>query len=398
MDTITAQIQNLAANADEAARKKLLDTLRNLQYSIETPHDTLQRFAGLHLQITAARIGVDLGIFDAIQESKDPISVETLALKTNAAPELLGMNIHFPKTLKISSLTSQGRILRYLASVGQIKETSKGHFSSSSTAPFLADKNYQGGIHHFFDTVGPVLQQLPDFLAETKYQDITDNSKTALQPAFNTDLPGFIWFPNQPQRFGYFQQVMTVQRAGAVTWLSAFPFRQELGEFQQKPVFVDIGGGFGHQCILVKETFPELSGKLVLQDLPQTLEHVAKIDGVEIVVHNFFEPQVIKEAKFYYLRNILHDWPDDKAVIILKNLIPALGPDSRILIDDMVLPNENVHWQAAQLDLTMMSALGSKERTEEQWRSLIDAAGLKILKIIPYTMLLNESIIMVVPK
>lgn len=47
MDAITAQIQNLAANADEAARKKLLDTLRNLQYSIETPHDTLQRFAGL---------------------------------------------------------------------------------------------------------------------------------------------------------------------------------------------------------------------------------------------------------------------------------------------------------------------------------------------------------------
>ncbi|TGO09619.1 hypothetical protein BTUL_0159g00040 [Botrytis tulipae] len=339
-----AQIQKLAANADEAARKKFIDTLRNLQYIIETPHNTLQRFAGLHLQIAAARIGVDLGIFDAIPESKDLISVETLALKTNAAPELLG------------------------------------------------------GIHHFFDTVGPVLQQPPDFLAETKYQDITDNSKTALQPAFNTDLPGLIWFPNQPQRFGYFQQVMTVQRAGAMTWLSAFPFRKELGDFQNKPVFVDIGDGFGHQCILVKETFPELSGKLVLQDLPQTLEHVPKIDGVETIVHNFFEPQVIKDAKFYYLRNILHDWPDDKAVIILKNLIPALGPESRILIDDMVLPNENVHWQAAQLDLTMMSALDSKERTEEQWRSLINAAGLKILKIIPYTMLLNDSIIMVVPK
>ncbi|TEY71677.1 hypothetical protein BOTCAL_0088g00090 [Botryotinia calthae] len=365
MDAITAQIQKLAAKADEATRKNLIDTLQNLQYSIETPYDTLQRFAGLQLQITAARIGVDLGIFDAIQESKDPISVEALVLKTNAAPKLLG------------------RILRYLESVGQIKETSKDHFSSSSTTPFLADKNYQGGIHHFFDTVGPVLQQLPGFLAETKYQDINDNSKTALQPAFNTDLPGFIWFPNQPQRFGYFQQVMTVQRAGAVSWLSSFPFKQELGDFQNKPVFVDIGGGFGHQCMLIKETFPELSGKLVLQDLLQTLEQVPKIDGVETIVHNFFEPQVVK---------------DDKAIIILKNLIPALGPDSRILIDNMVLPNENVHWQAAQLDLTMMSALGSKERTEEQWRALIDAAGLKILKIIPYTMLLNDSIILVVPK
>lgn len=191
---------------------------------------------------------------------------------------------------------------------------------------------------------------------------------------------------------------MTVQRAGAITWLSAFPFKEELGDFSGKPVFVDIGGGFGHQCIAVKEAFPELFGKLVLQDLPQTLAHVPKIDGVEVQVHNFFEPQVVKGAKFYYLRNILHDWPDDKAVIILKNLIPALGPDSRILIDDMVLPNEKVHWQATQMDLMMMAALGSKERTNQQWEELIDAAGLKILKITPYTALLNDSIIVAVPK
>jgi demethylsterigmatocystin 6-O-methyltransferase len=124
--------------------------------------------------------------------------------------------------------------------------------------------------------VGPVLQQLPDFLAETNYENITDNSKTALQRAFNTDLPGFIWFPNQTQRFEYFQQVMTVQRAGAVTWLSAFPFKKHLGDFQGNTVFVDIGGGFG-------------------------LAHVPALDGVEVIPHNFFEPQVIKgmtESKF----------------------------------------------------------------------------------------------------
>jgi demethylsterigmatocystin 6-O-methyltransferase len=142
--------------------------------------------------------------------------------------------------------------------------------------------------------VGPVVQELPDFLAETNYQDITDNSKTALQKAFNTELPGFIWFPNQPQRFGYFQQVMTVQRAGALNWLSAFPFKEELGDFQGQTVFVDIGGGFGHQCIAVTGAYPELAGKIVLQDLPQTLAHVPAIDGVEVTVHNFFEPQIVK--------------------------------------------------------------------------------------------------------
>jgi hypothetical protein len=72
-------------------------------------------------------------------------------------------------------------------------------------------------------------------------------------------------------------------------------------------------------------------------------------------------------------------------VVILKNLISALGPDSRILIDEMVFPNEKVHWQATASDLIMMSALASKERTDEQWRALLDTAGLQILKIFKYT-------------
>ena len=87
---------------------------------------------------------------------------------------------------------------------------------------------------------------------------------------------------------------MTVQRAGAVSWLSAFPFKQELGNFQGNTVLVDIGGGFGHQCIAVKEAFPELAGKLILQDLPQTFAFVGKIEGVEVIEHNFFEPQPVK--------------------------------------------------------------------------------------------------------
>jgi len=47
MDTIITQVQSLAASANEAGRKKLIDSLRNLQYSIETPNDTLRRFGGL---------------------------------------------------------------------------------------------------------------------------------------------------------------------------------------------------------------------------------------------------------------------------------------------------------------------------------------------------------------
>lgn len=383
MEAFIAQAQTLATTADENGRKKILDTLRDAQYSLETPFDTLQRLAGLHLQIAGARLGVDLAVFDALSRNKNPLSVVELAEQSGAAPELMG------------------RILRYLASIGMLKETGKDEFTANNITKVLADPNYQGGVHHFFDTVGPVFQELPDYLAETKYKNITDNGKTVIQKAFNIDIPGFIWFPSQPKRFAYFQQVMTVQRAGALDWLSVFPVQKEVGTWSAEPnkaVFVDVGGGFGHQCLAFKSKYPNLDGRVILQDIPQTLEHVPPMEGVEVMVQNFFEPQAIKGAKFYYLRNILHDWPDDKCVAILKSLIPYMDKDSRILIDDMVLPNTGVHWQAAQLDLTMMAALGSVERTKEQWYALMESAGLKILHIYTYTTSLQDSVIVAVAK
>jgi demethylsterigmatocystin 6-O-methyltransferase len=102
-------------------------------------------------------------------------------------------------------------------------------------------------------------------------------------------------------------------------------------------------------------------------------------------------------ARIYYMRNIIHDYPDDKAVIILKNTIAALAPDSVILIDDMVLPDSGAHWQATQLDLTMMTALASMERTQVQWYALTENSGLKINKIYTYTATLQDSIIECVP-
>jgi demethylsterigmatocystin 6-O-methyltransferase len=98
------------------------------------------------------------------------------------------------------------------------------------------------------------------------------------------------------------------------------------------------------------------------------------------------------------MRNIIHDYPDERAVDILKNTIAALGPDSVILIDDMVVPNTGAHWQATQIDMIMMTSLAAKERTRDQWDTLVEKAGLKINKIYTYTASLQDSIIEVVPK
>ncbi|KAF7536990.1 hypothetical protein G7054_g4069 [Neopestalotiopsis clavispora] len=388
MDTLLEQLKTLAVQADSDGRQKVLDFIRTLQLSLETPHDMLSRFSGLvsqHLSIAASRIGEDLNLFQILAESEQPLSAEELATKTGAATLLLS------------------RILRYLASVGQIHEVGPNSFAANTQTKTLADPGYRGGIYHFFNNCGPVFQAFPDFLAENKYQDIDDASKTAFQKAFPTDLPAFQWLPTQPERFGPLQQVMTVQGALGNQWFAVFPFEKELGNFSGPHVLVDVGGGFGHQCVALRARYPELQGKLVLEDLQQALEHLppplaTQLKGVEQVAHNFFEPQPIKGAKFYYLRQVLHDWPDENCVVILKHLMDALGPDSQILIDEMVLPDANVPWEATTIDLTMMASLGARERTNKEWHALLDKAGLKVLRIDTYLPRRQDSIIQAVPK
>lgn len=115
------------------------------------------------------------------------------------------------------------------------------------------------------------------------------------------------------------------------------------------------------------------------------------------MVQDFFQPQQIQGATAYYMRNIIHDYPEEKALRILRNTKDALGPNSVILIDDMFLENKGVHWQAAQIDITMMTCLSSLERTREQWTDLIAKAGLKISKVYTYTESLRDSVIECVP-
>lgn len=95
---------------------------------------------------------------------------------------------------------------------------------------------------------------------------------------------------------------------------------------------------------------------------------------------------------------MLHDWDDEKSLEILKNLIPAMGPDSLILIDDMVLLNTGVHWWSAWMDLHMLTMLGAWERNLDQWHSLLDRAGLRVVNIQTYMQTMRHSLITVALK
>jgi len=204
---------------------------------------------------------------------------------------------------------------------------------------------------------------------------------------------------------------MNLIRSGS--FLSVFPFEEELrcwdeklspkeryqvGGGNKKKVFVDVGGGKGGKCMRLIEKFPETWGRIVLQDLEETVKGV-EIKGVDVMGIDFFREQPVKGkffpclleknqawsitiliyklgAKFYYLRAILHDWPDEKCIEILQNIKASMGEESQILVDDKILDDEGIHWKSAGLDICMMALLGSKERTRTEWEELVEKAGL----------------------
>ncbi|KAL2050995.1 hypothetical protein ABVK25_008741 [Lepraria finkii] len=381
MEAVIDQVKRMASNANEVERKEIIDGLRDLSYSLETPDDTLHRVIYLHLQISSVRVGCDLKLFNLLAASDSSLSLDQLHKQTGAAPIFLG------------------RLCRYLASVGMIKEVGKDKFAATNVTKALSIPGNQAGVYHQFNTIGPVYQEMPDFLAKINYTDITDTANTAHQAAWKSSKPPFAWLAENPQHARYFNDYMMHRRQGMVTWLDVYPIEKETkGWSSEAPVFVDIGGNIGHQCAELKSKYPKLPGQVILQDLPQPISQALSTPGVKNMVHDAFEPEPVKGARFYYMRAILHDWPDHKCREILQNIIPAMGPDSAILLDEMVLPDTHVHWQSTQTDITMMASLASIERTKTMWADLLDSVGLKIEKVLTYTPSVYESIMTVIRK
>lgn len=232
-----------------------------------------------------------------------------------------------------------------------------------------------------------------------KYQDIADNTNTAHQVAHKTPLPIFLWLMLNPQAGSNFNEYMLHRRKDQAICWDVYPVEEETqGWNANATVLVDFGGNIGHQCAEFKKKFPKIPGHVVLQDLPGPIEMALSTPGVENMAHDMFKPQPITGAEFYYLRNLLHDWPDDKCRDILENMIQSMGPESVILLDEMVLPDTQVHWQPTQIDLTMMAALASRERTRTrtQWAEWLGSVGLEIAAIRTYTPSVYESIMTVV--
>lgn len=103
--------------------------------------------------------------------------------------------------------------------------------------------------------------------------------------------------------------------------------------------------------------------------------------NIERIPYDFFTAQPVMHANVYFLANIFHNWSDKDSSIILANTVAAMKPGySKLLISDHILPEQNCPFHSFGRDIAMMSLHGGVERSEKQWKALLESAGLEIDK------------------
>ncbi|TGO49749.1 hypothetical protein BCON_0201g00170 [Botryotinia convoluta] len=195
--------------------------------------------------------------------------------------------------------------------------------------------------------------------------------------------PYYDWLKTEPEQAFAFNTTMMLQRMDrGEPWYDYYPVlsKIETPVDEKAPLMVDVGGNTGIKLNDFHAKFPELPGRLALEDLPKVISSIQELDpAIERVVHSFLEPQpeTAKGAKFYILGTILHDWPDAECRTILSHIRNAMNKDSILLLSENAVLDTNAGLYQVKLDFVMMSLLAATDRTTKQFRALPESEGLE---------------------
>ena len=267
------------------------------------------------------------------------------------------------------------RVLRALASVGVFAETSPRRFALTDAGQLLVS-----GAPGSMRDMGLWITSPFHFKV---YAELMHSVQTG-QPASEkvTGMPVFEYFPTQPELSEIFNDAMTNLSEGVVR------AALDVYDFSGIGVLVDVAGGHGAVLTTILSAYPRMRG--VLFDL----EHVVAGAWSRIEAMGLNERCTTESGDFftavpaggdaYILKHIIHDWDDDRAVIILRNIRAAMGGRrGRVILLESVLQPGNAPDFGKIIDLEMMTMPGGRERTADEFRGLFASAGFAMTRIVP---------------
>ena len=156
-----------------------------------------------------------------------------------------------------------------------------------------------------YDLFFPIGAVLPQYMRETGFHQFPTRSEEKNPFVYAHNLSLWDFFDKHPQDRKDLDEYLAVRRKGLNQWYEMFPVASILGpNLKRDPkavLFVDVGGGKGHEARKLREAHPELPGRLILQDLPSMIDRVREDPpkGVEFMPYDFFTPQPVKGQRAF---------------------------------------------------------------------------------------------------
>jgi hypothetical protein len=261
------------------------------------------------------------------------------------------------------------RLLRLLASIEVLSEDQNGHFALTSLGATLRrdvpnsvwDRALYYGAPEMWQVWGNLLHSVK-------------TGESACEHVYATPFYEYLsQHPNVGVPFNRYMTKTSEQHNTAI--LKSY-------DFSPLRTLVDVGGGHGGTLAAILQAYPALQG--ILFDLPQVVEHAIPLDAAGVaercrIVGGDMQQSAPPGGDGYLIKWVLMDRSDEQALKVLRNCREAMADEGKILVVEMVMPRGTQASFSKMMDLQMMLLFGRGcIRTEEEFRALFQAAGLRV--------------------
>jgi len=265
------------------------------------------------------------------------------------------------------------RVLRMLSMTGIFEETSPRTFGLTPAAAAL--RRVPGSLYE-------MALWMSDPFHFRVYADAM-HSVTTGAPAIEKTygVPVFEYFEKNPELAAVFNNAMTSFSAMVV------PAAIEAYDFSSIRLLVDVAGGHGGVLTGILGKYPEMRGILcdlghVIEGATQRIAALGLSDRCQTVTCDMFRA-VPEGGDAYIMKHIIHDWDDEKAGTILRNIRRVLPREGRLLLLESVIAPGNEPDFGKIIDLEMLLVPGGRERSADEFRALFAANGFQLTRIVP---------------
>ncbi|MFN0102370.1 MAG: methyltransferase [Bryobacteraceae bacterium] len=267
------------------------------------------------------------------------------------------------------------RFLQACAAIGLLRSLQTGRFALTPVGEAL-----RSDVHGSMRAFAAAVLGGGHYTAWGHLADSARTEACAFQKAFGEDVWTYFTKTN-PVEGHLFNQAMSASSAMIVQTVL------EHYDFPPTGTFVDVAGGNGNMLAAILKVRPEARG--IVMDLPFAQEEAERnlaaqdvADRCQFVAGDFFQA-VPEDGDLYTMKWILHDWPDDNAAAILQSIHKAMPGHAKLILVEAVVPETDDAMFERMMDLNMMVMCGGKERTEAEWRALLDANGFSLSRVVP---------------